>query len=66
MRVISIDKTNEGFAIKLDQNAKVSPESLMEFVQKSGVVFSPNGILRVKTDGNLIEEAREVLMTISL
>jgi transcription-repair coupling factor (superfamily II helicase) len=66
MRVISIDKTNEGFAIKLDQNAKVSPDNLMEFVQKSGSVFSPNGILRVKTDGNLIEEAREVLMIISL
>ncbi|MCU0238636.1 MAG: transcription-repair coupling factor, partial [Pyrinomonadaceae bacterium] len=65
MRVISIDKTNEGFAIKLDQNAKVSPENLMEFVQKSGSIFSPNGILRVKTDGNLIEEAKEVLLKIS-
>jgi transcription-repair coupling factor (superfamily II helicase) len=62
MRVVSIDKTNEGFAIKLDQNARVSPENLMEFVQKSGSVFSPNGILRVIEKENVIEKAREVLL----
>jgi transcription-repair coupling factor (superfamily II helicase) len=61
MRVVSIDKTNEGLAIKLDQNAKVSPENLMEFVQKTGANFTPNGILRVTESGNLIERAREVL-----
>jgi transcription-repair coupling factor (superfamily II helicase) len=64
MRVVSIDKTNDGLAIKLNQDAKVSPERLMNFVGTSGSQFTPNGILRVKTDGNLLEEARKVLTEI--
>ena len=66
MRVVSIDKTLDGFAIKLDQNAKVSPENLMGFVGKTGSNFSPNGILRVVEKDNLIERAREVLSLIKL
>ena len=63
MRVVSIDKTKEGLAIKLGENAKVSPEKLMEFLAKNETaVFSPNGILRVEIKiNNLIEAARLVL-----
>jgi transcription-repair coupling factor (superfamily II helicase) len=63
LRVISIDKTREGFAIKLNENSKVAPEKLMDFLAKNeGSTFSPNGILRVLTDEeNLIEAARRVL-----
>ena len=64
MRVVSIDKTNDGFAVKLDQNAKVSPEKLMEFVGKTGAVFTPNGVLRVNSKENLLEEVRQSLETI--
>jgi transcription-repair coupling factor (superfamily II helicase) len=66
MRVVSIDKTAEGFAVKLDQNAKVSPEKLMEFVQRTGSNFSPNGILRVAENENPIERAREALEMIRI
>ncbi len=62
-RVVSIDKTPDGFAIKLAENAKVSPENLMLFLSENeDAVFSPNGILRVaaKTQ-NPIAAARTVL-----
>ena len=63
MHVVSVDKAQNGLAIKLGENAKVAPEKLMEFVSKTeNTSFSPNGILRVEaTDGNLIETAREIL-----
>lgn len=66
MRIISIDKTSDGLAIKFDEKAKVAPEKLMEFINTNeGSNFSPNGILRVivKTE-NIIEAARKVLETI--
>jgi transcription-repair coupling factor (superfamily II helicase) len=66
MRIISIDKTSDGLAIKFDEKAKVAPEKLMEFISTNeGSNFSPNGILRVlvKTE-NIIETARKVLETI--
>lgn len=63
--VISIDKTREGFAVKLDQNAKISPDKLMQFLSENkDASFSPNGILRITEGGNLIEKAREVLSRI--
>jgi transcription-repair coupling factor (superfamily II helicase) len=63
--VISIDKTREGFAIKLDQNAKISPDNLMQFLSENkNANFSPNGILRIATSGNLLEEAREILLAV--
>jgi transcription-repair coupling factor (superfamily II helicase) len=63
IRIVSIDKTVNGFAIKLSENAKVLPEKLMEILgENEGSSFSPSGILRVVTDGgNLIEEARKIL-----
>ncbi len=66
MRVLSVDKTREGFAVKLGENAKVAPEKLMRFLsENSESSFSPNGILKVALkNGNLIETARRVLETI--
>ncbi|MCY7345655.1 MAG: transcription-repair coupling factor [Pyrinomonadaceae bacterium] len=63
MRVLSVDKTRDGFAVKLGENAKVAPEKLMRFLsENSESSFSPNGILKVALkDGNLIETARRVL-----
>ncbi|HMS38657.1 MAG TPA: transcription-repair coupling factor, partial [Pyrinomonadaceae bacterium] len=61
--IISIDKTANGFGIKLSENAKVSPEKLMEFLSENkNANFSPNGILRVANDErSLIEATRKVL-----
>ncbi|MEO6588061.1 MAG: transcription-repair coupling factor, partial [Pyrinomonadaceae bacterium] len=66
MRIISIDKTTDGLAIKFDEKAKIAPEKLMEFINTNeGSNFSPNGILRVLTGKeNIIENAQKVLETI--
>ena len=63
MRVISIDKTANGLAVKLGENAKVSPEKLMRFLaENEDANFSPNGILRVLSDTeNPIANARLAL-----
>lgn len=63
MLIVSIDKTPNGFAIKLSENAKVLPEKLMELLaENDGSAFSPGGILRVVSDAdNIIEAARGVL-----
>ena len=68
MRIISIDKTADGLAIKFDEKAKVAPEKLMEFINTNeGSSFSPNGILRVQVKvENIIEAARKVLETIRI
>jgi transcription-repair coupling factor (superfamily II helicase) len=67
MRIISIDKTSDGLAIKFDEKAKVAPEKLMDFINTNdGSNFSPNGILRVPAEAeNIIESARKVLETIN-
>ena len=63
VRVMSIDKAADGFAIKLMENAKVSPEKLMKFLaENDAAVFSPSGILRVAAGKeNPILSARAVL-----
>ena len=63
MHVVSVDKAQNGLAIKLGEKAKVAPEKLMEFLSKNATAnFSPNGILRVEVKvENLIEAARKVL-----
>ncbi|HEY0048389.1 MAG TPA: transcription-repair coupling factor, partial [Pyrinomonadaceae bacterium] len=67
LRLVSIDKTRDGFAVKLNENSKIAPEKLMDFLSKNeGSTFSPNGILRVITnETNVVEAARKVLATIS-
>ncbi len=51
MHIVSIDRSKEGFAIKLSETAKVLPEKLMGFLgEDSNASFSPNGILRFHSD----------------
>jgi transcription-repair coupling factor (superfamily II helicase) len=63
MRIVSIDKTTDGVAIKLAENARVAPDRLMEILsQHNGSSFSPSGILRLPIDGeNTIRFTREIL-----
>ena len=63
MHVLSVDKTKSGIAIKLSEKSLVSPEKLMNLVEKSeDAAFSPNGILRVEiSQDRLLESARGVL-----
>jgi transcription-repair coupling factor (superfamily II helicase) len=63
MHVLSVDKTSDGFAVKLDQNAKVSPDKLTDFLASNpSANFSPSGVLKISTsEENLIEKARQVL-----
>ncbi|HEY0005413.1 MAG TPA: transcription-repair coupling factor [Pyrinomonadaceae bacterium] len=69
MGVISIDKTHAGFAIKLSEKARVSPEKLMTLVSaREGASFTPTGVLRLdlgEDDADrVLEIAREVLLEI--
>lgn len=68
LRVISVDKTADGFAVKLDEKARIAPEKLMDLLSKyEGSVFSPSGILRVIIkEENLIETARRILEEIRI
>jgi len=68
LRLVSVDKTRDGFAVKLNENSKIAPEKLMEFLARNeGSTFSPNGILRVITDeNNLVEAARKTLGEIAM
>ena len=51
MNIVSIDKTRDGFAVKLSENAKVAPERLMAYLaEEPAASFSPNGILRMPAD----------------
>lgn len=51
LHIVSIDRTKDGYAIKLAQSARVSPEGLMEFLAgHPEASFSPNGILRIVGD----------------
>ena len=63
MRIISIDKTTDGVAIKLAENARVAPEKLMTVLaENEGSNFSPSGILRILLDGqNPLTLGRRVL-----
>ncbi|HXH70869.1 MAG TPA: transcription-repair coupling factor, partial [Pyrinomonadaceae bacterium] len=63
MRVLSVDKTLNGFAVKLGENAKVAPEKLMQFLAGNPESsFAPSGVLKVSTkEENLIETARRTL-----
>ncbi len=61
MRVLSIDRTSVGIAIKLGDKARVSPEKLLSLVNsRTGVSFAPSGVLRVELAE---EEAERVVET---
>jgi transcription-repair coupling factor (superfamily II helicase) len=67
MRVLSVDKTPNGIAFKLSENAAVEPEKLMDLVNSSeGVSFSPNGVLRISLNSvgesqQILDRARQIL-----
>ncbi len=69
LKVISIDRTPGGIAIKLSENARVAPEKLTAVLTaRAGAGFTPSGVLRVdlsqeETD-RLLETARELLLEI--
>ncbi len=69
MRLVSIDKTRDGFAVKLNENSKVAPEKLLQFLSENEMAsFSPNGILRVvfkdAANETVLEKARQTLLKI--
>ncbi|MBP9108771.1 MAG: transcription-repair coupling factor [Pyrinomonadaceae bacterium] len=66
MAIISVDRAGDGVAIKLGENARVSPENLMAFLGAvEGTSFSPTGILRVKVlTADPIKTASEALKAI--
>jgi hypothetical protein len=63
MRLVSIDKAGGSVAIKLGENAIVSPERLLAFIEANGnASFSPSGILRAEIgDGNPLELAMRII-----
>ncbi len=68
MHVVSVDKTRDGIAVKLGENARVAPEKLMKFLAENECAnFSPGGILKIITvEENLIETARRVLDSVKV
>lgn len=66
MHIVSIDRSKEGYAIKLSETAKVLPEKLMEYLSENpSAAFSPNGILRITTDDHdQIASVRRLLESI--
>ena len=67
MGIVSVDKSADGVAIKLGEQARVAPERLMNFLgSNEGSSFSPSGILRAKVlAADPITTARECLAAIS-
>jgi len=65
--ILSVDRTPDGIAFKFSEKARVSPETLAEFVgNQKGSSFTPTGVLRLILDedqqDNVLEEARGVLL----
>ncbi len=51
MRIISIDRSRDGIAVKLSEDARISPDKLLEYLsENSEARFSPSGILRLPFD----------------
>jgi transcription-repair coupling factor (superfamily II helicase) len=63
LAVVSIDKTADGIAVKLGENARVLPEKLMQYLgENPSASFSPTGILRISAAGeDPIRLGRDVL-----
>ena len=71
LAVLSVDKTAEGVALKFSEKARVSPEKLAAFINKStGRVFTPTGVLKLSLNDdeqdNLLDTVRGVLMELRL
>ncbi|MCC6330012.1 MAG: transcription-repair coupling factor, partial [Acidobacteria bacterium] len=63
MRLVSIDRAKEGFAVKLSETARIAPEKLMMLLEEMpDASFSPSGILRLTADPeNPIRSIRSAL-----
>lgn len=68
MRIMSIDRTADGVAVKLSEASKVDPEKLMRMVSEDeNIKFSPNGILRFPAaSGELLPALRTMLDNIRI
>lgn len=71
LRVLSIDKTAEGVAIKFSEKARISPDKLAAFINaREGRVFSPTGVLKLQLNDdeqdNLLDTVRGLLMELRL
>lgn len=67
LRVLSLDKTPAGVALKFSENARISPEKLAAFINaREGRVFTPKGVLKLTLDeteqDNLLDTVRAVLL----
>jgi transcription-repair coupling factor (superfamily II helicase) len=65
--IVSIDKTQDGVALKFSEKARISPEKLGKYVTShEGSVFTPNGVLRLvlseDEQDNVLDVARDVLL----
>ena len=66
LRVLSLDKTSDGVAVKFSEKARISPEKLTGFIGAAeGRVFTPTGVLKLKLSeveqDNLLDTVRQVL-----
>ncbi|HMQ02679.1 MAG TPA: transcription-repair coupling factor [Pyrinomonadaceae bacterium] len=51
MRILSIDRSRDGIAIKLSEDARISPDKLLEYLSENpDARFSPSGVLRIPDD----------------
>ena len=71
LRVLSIDKTAEGVALKFSEKAGISTDKLAAFISaRAGRVFSPTGVLKLQLNDeeqdNLLDTVRGVLMELRL
>jgi transcription-repair coupling factor (superfamily II helicase) len=65
--IVSIDRTNDGIAVKFSEKARVSPEKLLDFVKnQEGAVFTPNGVLRLVLTEDQQDEVLEVARAVLL
>jgi transcription-repair coupling factor (superfamily II helicase) len=71
LKVLSIDRTADGVALKFSEKARISPEKLAGFITShQGRVFTPTGVLRMSLDedeqNNLLDTVRGVLVELRL
>ncbi|HEX5875369.1 MAG TPA: TRCF domain-containing protein, partial [Pyrinomonadaceae bacterium] len=65
--IVSIDRTNDGIAVKFSEKARVSPEKLLDFVKnQEGAVFTPNGVLRLVLTEDQQDEVLDVARAVLL
>lgn len=71
LRILSLDKTPDGVAVKFSEKAHVSPEKLADFVSgHEGSVFTPTGVLRFvlseDEQDDILNVARDVLLRLQV